>query len=173
MKRGYLGDSYDAVKRMWQEVLANWAPLYADPRFLPAHLREEFTRLTRIPMLNGQPPVLYSILNDPDTGIRLPNERNQSEGRTHITIETIIGQLRNSGVACVITFDQSDYRNSGLTREQQRQNKMHHLANEGFHSFYYVSHAPFLFVASNTEALRRVRSVLREAGIPKERLEDY
>ncbi len=25
----FLGDSYDVVKRLWQEMLLNWAPLYA------------------------------------------------------------------------------------------------------------------------------------------------
>jgi hypothetical protein len=35
MKSQFLGDSYDAVKRMWHEMLADWAPLYAEPRFLP------------------------------------------------------------------------------------------------------------------------------------------
>ena len=113
----------------------------------------------------------YSILNDPDTGIRLPGERNRTEGRTHITIETIADQLRASGAICVITFDQSDYRNSGLTRKEQRQSKMRQLADEGFQSFYYVSHAPFLFAAPNAKALHRVRSILMKAGIPEERLE--
>ena len=34
MKRDYLGDSYDAVKRLWQQALSGWAPLYAEPRFI-------------------------------------------------------------------------------------------------------------------------------------------
>jgi hypothetical protein len=72
MKRDYLGDSYDAVKRLWQQVLAEWATLYAEPQFLPQDLREDFTRLTGIPLLTGRHPRDYSILNDPDTGIRLP-----------------------------------------------------------------------------------------------------
>jgi hypothetical protein len=48
MKRDYLGDSYDAVKRMWQDMLVNWAPLYAEPRFIPEDLRADFTLLTRM-----------------------------------------------------------------------------------------------------------------------------
>ncbi len=171
MKRAYLGDSYDAVKRMWQELLADWAPLYAERRFLPDDLYQEFTQLTRIPILQGQPPRHFSILNDPDTGIRLPSANNQAEGRTHISIGTIINQLRE-GTECVITLDQSDYRSSGLRRDEQRQEKMRRLAVEGFHSFYYVSHAPFLFAVSRIDALRRIRRILKNGGIPGERIEE-
>jgi hypothetical protein len=135
MKRGYLGDSYDAVKRMWQGMFVDWAPLYAEPRFIPEELRADFTLLTRIPMLLDK-AAPFSILNDPGTGIRLPGEENQSEGRTHIAIDSIAGQLR-SGALCVITFDQSDYRNSDMKRDQQRRAKMQALADKGFLSFYY------------------------------------
>lgn len=171
MKREYLGDSYDAVKRFWQELLVDWAPLQAEPRFFPRDLQQEFTQLTKIPMLTNNPPATYSILNDPDTGIRLPSKQNQAEGRTHISIKTIIYQLRNSGAQCVITYDQSDYRNSELTRDEQRKAKMRRLADEGFHSFYYVSHAPFLFAVPNTKALSRIQRILKNAGIPEERFE--
>ena len=172
MKREYLGDSYDAVKRMWRELLADWAPLHAEPRFLPDDLRQEFTKLTGIPMLTAARPPAYSILNDPDTGIRLPGQQNQAEGRRHISIETIISQLRTSGVQCVITFDQSDYRNRRLKRDEQRRKKMRLLAEEGFYSFYYVSHAPFLFAVPNSDALQRIKGILKDAGIPNERFEN-
>ena len=118
------------------------------------------------------PQATFSILNDPDTGIRLPGEQNQAEGRTHISINTIITQLRISGAQCVITFDQSDYRNRGLTRDEQRQKKMRRLADEDFYSFYYVSHAPFLFAFPNTGALARIQGILKGAGVPEERFEN-
>jgi hypothetical protein len=63
MNRDYLGDSYDAVKRLWQQVLAGAAPLYAEPRFVPPELRDDFTRLTGIPILPERPPLIFSILN--------------------------------------------------------------------------------------------------------------
>ena len=75
MKGQYLGDSYDAVKRLWQEVLAEWVQLYAEPRFIPGDIRSKFTAFTRIPLLNERRPTVYAILNDPDTGIRLPKGR--------------------------------------------------------------------------------------------------
>ena len=171
MKCQYLGDSYDAVKRMWQELIFDWAPLYAEPQFLPHDIRQDFTKLTRIPMLLSHPPGNFSILNDPDTGIRLPGKTNQKEGRRHITIESIINQLRK-GALCVITFDQSDYRKSGLKRDQQRQIKMRRLAEAGFYSFYYVSHAPFLFTVPNEDAFHLIKNILKKAGIPEKRIED-
>ncbi|MBU1181610.1 MAG: hypothetical protein KKF00_05485 [Proteobacteria bacterium] len=170
MKRDYLGDSYDAVKRMWQGMFADLAPLYAEPRFIQENLRAEFTLLTGIPMLLDKTKGVFSILNDPDTGIRLPGERNQSEGRTHIAIDTIATQLKR-GPLCVITFDQSDYRNNGMKRNQQRRAKMQALAEKGLHSFYYVSHAPFLFAAPDLHSFLRIRTILRTAGIPEWRLE--
>ncbi len=173
MKREYLGDSYDAVKRMWQGLLSEWAPLHAEPRFIPEELRQDFTQLTRIPILKNGHPVPYSILNDPDIGIRLPSAQNQTEGRAHISIQTIIKQLRNSGVLCVITYDQSHYRNIGLNLNKQRQAKMRQLADEGLQSFYYVSHAPFLFAILNTAALQKIHEILRNAGIPEERLDRH
>ncbi|MEX2138036.1 MAG: hypothetical protein WD894_02155 [Pirellulales bacterium] len=171
MKRDYLGDSYDAVKRLWRQLLADWAPLYAEPRFLLKDLHEDFTRLTGIPVLSDQRPHKYSILNDPDTGIRLPGEENQAEGRTHITVAAIVEQLRTQGPRCVVTFDQSDYRNSDLKRDEQRRAKLQALREGGCPAFYYGSHAPFLFAFPTIEALQQLEGRLIQAGIPADRLE--
>ncbi len=43
MKRVYLGDSYDAVKRLWQQALTEWAPLYVEPQFIPKDIQAEYT----------------------------------------------------------------------------------------------------------------------------------
>jgi hypothetical protein len=171
MKRDFLGDSYNAVKRLWQQVFAEWAPLYAEPRFIPEELREDFIRLTRVPMRGAEQMRPYSILNDPDTGVRLPDEANQAGGRTHITLDTIAEQLRESDVRCVVTFDQSDYRHSELKRDQQRQKKMAHLINSRCFAFYYVSHAPFLFAFPDLDMQQQVQARLGDFGIPEERLE--
>jgi hypothetical protein len=171
MKRDFLGDSYDAVKRLWQQVLVDWAPLFAEPQFLPEDLRDDFTRLTGIPLLTAQRPRNYSILNDPDTGMRLPREANQAEGRTHISFATVIKQLQEQGPRCVVTFDQSDYRHGKMKRKEQRRAKMAMLDESGFPTFYYVSHAPFLFAFPNIEALAELRNRLICAGIPEIRFE--
>ena len=172
MKRAFLGDSYDAVKRMWQELLAGWAPLYAEPRFIPEGLQQEFTRFTKIPILTGKPPGSFSILNDPDTGIRLPGEQNQREGRSHITLDTIVKQLRN-GVQCVVTFDQSDYRHGNLNLGEQHQIKLRYLARRGCQGFYYASRAPFLFSVTDLATLGQLQAILRDAGLPANRIEDH
>ena len=169
MKREFLGDSYDAVKRLWGELLRDWAQLYAAPRFIPEELRSDFTRLTGIKILPDKPFGIYSILNDPDTGIRLPNKSNQTEGRTHIALPSIVTQLQDDAARCVITFDQSNYRTSGL--KGQRWQKMQYLGDNGIQSFYYVSHAPFLFAASSPQALQELGRILSNAGIPAERLD--
>ncbi len=151
-------------------MLADWASIYVEPRFIPEEIRPAFEKLTRISMLTDQRPRSYSILNDPCTGIRLPSSANQSEGQKHISIETIIRQIK-IGAQCVVTFDQSIYRNIGLKPEEQRQAKMRRLAEAKCHSFYYVSHAPFLFAFPNKEALKRVEGILKAEGIPQNRIE--
>jgi hypothetical protein len=173
MKRDYLGDSYDAVKRLWQQALSEWAPLYAEPRFIPKAIQEGFTRLTAVPMLHSAPSGPYSILNDPDTGIRLPGEENQNESRTHIALPTIHEQLRHCGPRVVITFDQSDYRHSGLKLDRQRQAKMRLLSKAGVFSFYYVSHAPFLFACPDADTRQKLRQRLVALGIPSDRFETH
>ena len=173
MKWAFLGDSYDAVKRMWRDILADWAPLYAEPRFIPGNdLQQAFTRLTKIPILQGEPSHPYSILNDPDTGIRLPGEQNQQEKSKHVTIETIADQL-GRGTRCVITFDQSDYRRGNLSLGDQHRMKLRFLSRKGGHGFYYVSHASFLFAFPDAVTLGQLREILRNAGLPDNRIEDH
>ena len=170
MKRQFLGDSYDAVKRLWQEAFSDWAPLFAEPRFIPEEVRNDFTTITRIPLLNNDPPSIYSIFNDPDTGIRLPDRENQKESVAHINLATITDQLRNSEVRCVLTFDQSHHREPGFTPADQRNAKVHWLRSQGFCAFYYVSHAPFLFAFSKEAHLTATRERLLVMGIPESRI---
>ena len=123
----------------------------AEPRFIPEEIRNDFTALTRIPMLGQHRPPVYSIFNDPDTGIRLPDRENQREGVTHISLTAIEMQLSNSAVRCALTYDQSNHREPGFTRADQRKAKVLWLRRQRLSAFYYVSHAPFLF-AFSTEA---------------------
>jgi hypothetical protein len=172
VNRKFLGDSFDAVKRLWQSVLAGWAPLYAEPRFVPADVRREFTRLTLIPMLMSVPPAPYSILNDPDTGIRLPGEDNQAEGRGHISLPTICNQISSGGARVVVTFDMSNYRQSRCCLASQRRSKLSCLRDAGISGFYYVSHAPFLFACPDQQVVKSLQDRLLEFGIPIERFEE-
>lgn len=53
----------------------DFAPLYADPRFVPTELHGDFAKVTLVRILGPDPPAAYSILNDPDTGIFAPDHR--------------------------------------------------------------------------------------------------
>jgi len=170
MKREFLGDSYDAVKRLWQEVFSEWAPLLAEPRFIPEEIRDDFTTVTRIPLLVDHCPPVYSIFNDPDTGIRLPDRENQREGVTHINLATIANQLRSPAVRCVLTFDQSHHREVGFTPADQRDAKVLWLRGQGMRAFYYVSHAPFLFAFAKEAHMKEARKRLLSVGIPECRI---
>jgi hypothetical protein len=171
MKRQYLGDSYDAVKRLWQQILSTSAPLYAEPLFIPSDLHAAFSRLTGIPILSGQRPPAFSILNDPDTGIRLPDAKKQSMTQTHTSTAAILGQMRQGKPSCIITFDQSHNRHIDSKHDEQRLAKMRSLLEGGAFSFYYVSHAPFLFAFPSRAALENIRTLILSAGIPENRLE--
>ncbi|MFZ5763024.1 MAG: hypothetical protein ACOY8P_08880 [Thermodesulfobacteriota bacterium] len=170
MKRQFLGDSYDAVKRLWQETFAEWAPLLAEPQFIPEDIWNDFTKITRIPLLSGHRPPAYSIFNDPDTGIRLPDRKNQKEGLTHVSLATIKNQLMNPAVRCVVTFDQSHHREPGFTPSDQRNAKVSWLRQQKLHAFYYVSHAPFLFAFSEPKYMKEARERLLKVGIPESRI---
>jgi hypothetical protein len=167
MHERYLGDSYDAVKRLWCQALYSWAPLHAARLYIPGkRLQAQFTALTGIPMLADQPPKQYSVLLDPDTGIRLAGAR----GRRHVTLDTIADTFRSRGVVCVVTFDQSYVRQSGHSRSEQQSAKLRAAAELGLQCFYYQSHAPFLFSFRNASARRRGRKCLTDAGVPEGRL---
>jgi len=171
MKRQFLGDSYDAVKRLWQEAFSEWAPLLAEPRYIPEDIQDAFTTVTRIPILNSRRPPGYSIFNDPDTGIRLPDRKNQTEGATHVNLATIASQLSIPEVRCVLTFDQSHHRELGFSPADQRDAKANWLRAQGFCAFYYVSHAPFLFAFREDAKMRTARNRLLALGIPEARIE--
>src|SRR5207244_11033429 len=63
--------------------------------------------------------------------------------------------------ALPICFDQSYHRHHELSRELQRAKKMQFLQRHGIASFYYVSHAPFLFMARKAEVLHAMHDRLR------------
>jgi hypothetical protein len=69
----------------------------------------------------------------------------------------------------MICFDQSVHRKhkQGLDEDEQRAVKRDYLRDHGIASFYYISHAPFLFMAKKT-TLRGVRDLLIASGIPEQ-----
>lgn len=172
MREKYLGDSYDVVKRFWAERLAEIAPLVAHPRFIPSALRSRFVELTTIPILGGdRQPESFGLFLDPDTGIPLPSASSPGASISHAPISFIRDAFEVFAPRYLICFDQSHDRNAGLSKAEQRAQKCAALAGMGIPSFYYVSHAPFLFAAKDGTGLEAVRARLIASGIPASRFQ--
>ncbi len=172
MRGKYLGDSYDLVKRFWFENLYAIAPLYAHPKFVPGQIRSAYEAVTSIPILvlESVPKGTIGILLDPDTGIPLPKSSKRTTV-SHATLPFTMDVFEKFHPKYVICFDQSYDRQHELSRKEQRQTKMEFLSKHGFASFYYVSHAPFLFTTKTPESLAEIRTHLMSLGIPETRLE--
>jgi hypothetical protein len=164
----YLGDSYDLVKRFFSERLVSVGRLYALPCFIPDAISAEFELITGIPVLRKTPNTTFGILLDPDTGIPLPGA---SATCKHASLEFIVKQERTHNPAYIVCFDQSHHRGKGLGKSDQRAVKQKFLREQGLSSFYYASHAPFLFIAAKVETIDSIFELLVSAGIPEHRLE--
>jgi hypothetical protein len=172
MRRKYLGDSYDLVKRFWADSLRSVARLYAHPRFIPEEIRAEYELLTRIPVGNLhrlRPP--YGLLLDPHTGIPLPSQRSREVTIAYAPLSFVVSTMEEFNPGYMICFDQSHTRSHRLTPHAQRQRKMAFLRERGFHSIYYRSHAPFLFVTRFRRTMDCIVSTMASRGIPGCRLE--
>jgi|GEM_PF-532688 len=171
MQDKYLGDSYDLVKRYWADSLRDIAPLFAHPRFVPAELRVRYSSLTTITILEPATERPCGILLDPDTGIPRPSESRSAASAKHATLPFILRVQEELHPEYMICFDQSVHRSATLPKGEQRQLKMSWLMEHGLASFYYVSHAPFLFMAPQISMLQSIRDRLITLGIPESRFE--
>jgi hypothetical protein len=167
----YLGDSFDIVKRFWAERLGSIAPLFAHPRFVPAAIKSAFEGLVGMPVLHPNEPRAepFGLFLDPNTGIPLPTALAQRATASHAPLSFIGAELDRLRPAYLICFDQSHDRSSGLSPAEQRASKRTELRRRNIGSFYYVSHAPFLFASGEPRVLELVRDRLIESGIPKSR----
>ena len=172
MKARYLGDSYDLVKRYWAEKLREIAPLYAHPQFVPSDIRDDYKRVVGVE-ITGEFPASYGLLLDPDTGIPAPDNPQTNPTFSHAPLPYIVKLIAECKPEYVICYDQSYHRNHRLSKEQQRDEKRRYLRKHKLDSFYYVSHAPFLFLSSRKNVLGNIRKCLRFLGIPDHRFEDY
>jgi hypothetical protein len=171
MRGIYLGDSYDIVKRFWAESLRQLGPLYSHPRFVPTDIRVRYTAVTSIPVLDTDdlPEGPFGLLLDPHTGIPLPAESPAGATASHAPLPFIVQVNERLRPAYMICFDQSYHRHHELSRPEQLEKKREFLRGQGISSFYYDSHAPFLFMAGKAETLSAVRSRLVSLGVPEER----
>lgn len=167
----YLGDSYDLVKRFWAESLRPLAPLYSHPRFVPAGIRARYTAVTSIPVLDTDnlPREPFGLLLDPHTGIPMPSESLAEPTASHAPLPFIVQIHERLRPAYMICFDQSYHRHHELSRPEQLEKKREFLRGQGINSFYYDSHAPFLFMARAAQTLTAARSRLVSLGVPEER----
>lgn len=172
MKRSYLGDSYDIVKRFWSESLRSLGPLYAHPRFVCPELQVPYTAMTSIPILHPNPQKPFGILLDPHTGIPLPEKPDRATP-SYASLGFLIHVNTQFHPDYMICFEQSHHRRHTLGRKDQRELKRKFLSDSGILSFYYVSHAPFLFMAASPETIAAIRYRLASLGLPSNRFEPY
>lgn len=168
MDEQYLGDSYDLGKRLFAQVLGPIGRLYAHGKFVPPEIHDRYTKVTTIPIPTATVPEGgFGILLDPDTGVRLPTEASKGETIRHVSLEFITKFNKDLHPEYIICFDQSHHRKHELSRGEQRERKREFLRTHGMPSFYYESHAPFLFTSQRQETLRSVLDQLISAGIPQ------
>jgi hypothetical protein len=175
MHERYLGDSFDIVKRFWAERLSRIAPLFAHPRFIPPRIRPAFHKMVAMDILdeNARPQEPFGLFLDPHTGIPLPQAAVRQATASYAPLSFIEAELRRLDPRYLICFDQSHDRSCGLERREQRDAKRGFLKRHEISTFYYVSHAPFLFASKDAEILESVRLCLTESGIPASRLEAH
>ena len=164
MTRDKLGDSYDIVKRFIRETLSSIAPLVADPYFLePSLSPRDYERATGISLRTVSSPPRFGLLLDPHTGIHVAHQLRK--GRHYATTQYIAATLDDGCVAYCVVFDQS-YTRNGVPRNDQLRPKLDEMARHCIASFYYVSHAPFLFATRDATMARRLRRAFRRSGLP-------
>lgn len=173
MDRTYLGDSYDIVKRFWAERLSLVAPLLAHPRFVPVAIKHQFELLVGMRVLERDetPTGPFGLFLDPHTGIPLPRVARYTATATHAPLAFIEDEFSRLKPRYMVCFDQSHDRVPDLSRSAQRALKRADLTARHLFSFYYVSHAPFLFATSEKGVLESLYRRLVESGIPEWRFE--
>ncbi len=173
MKENYLGDSYDIVKRFWADVLRPIAKLYVHPSFIPDSIKERFALVTRMPLYQasvseaGRP---FGIFLDPDTGIALPSARHQRTSIAHASLDFIVRLYQEVKPEYLVCFDQSFKRGKAQSKREEMKVKCDAIEKRGYESFYFDSHASFLFVSHNAHTLVGIEKAISEAGIPSNRL---
>ncbi len=173
MDKKYLGDSFDIVKRFWAERLAIVAPLLAHPRFVSADIKSQFEQMVGMRVLDRDetPTEPFGLFFDPHTGVPLPRVSLQTATASHAPLAFIAAEFARLKPKYLICFDQSHDRVPDLSRSDQRAQKRADLKARNLVSFYYVSHAPFRFAASDEAVLESLRVRLVRSGIPEWRFE--
>ena len=105
MNQKYLGDSFDIVKRFWAERLNPIAPLLAHPLFIPAGIREAFSDVVGMPVLEGDSaPAEFGLFWIPTRASRC---RHLGPGRSPSLTVPFPSSSRSSGVCARGTWSAS------------------------------------------------------------------
>lgn len=101
----------------------------------------------------------------------MPNASANQTTLRHASLSYIVDLFEKVRPTFLICFDQSHHRDRDLPKANQRKSKRSFLRQKGLDSFYYVSHAPFLFASGGTDTLVSIREKLALIGIPDSRFE--
>ena len=150
------------------QILEPIAPLYTDGQFIDKELRVPFEQLIKSKVVDNPPDHEFGILLDPHTGIPLPDHTG-GVCPSHAPLRFILERLNNWHPIYAVVFDQSYHRKHKLKPREQRVEKVRFLKENNVDSFYYNSHAPFLFCSNRAGVIEEIRIRLAQAGIPKTR----
>ena len=176
------GDSYDIVKGsllQWLSECGTWAahPMFSVPP--PPGFAELFASFLGVRLVTTNPvPARPNkegyfeeakawsgtdhLFLDPDTGIALPAQR--SVGRGHLMAAELAAIAQGRPRKLTLVFDQSFPRSSNEARLRQTKDKLRWLDKHGVHGLVYCSHANFVLVSSDHDALSSAKRTLVHAS---------
>ncbi len=176
------GDSYDIAKRsllQWLSACGTWAahPMFSVPT--APGFAEQFASFLGVQLVTTNPvparpgregyfeeamewTATDHLFLDPDTGIASPDQRRVGRGHLMAAELAAIAQGRPGKLALV--FDQSFTRSSDDARLRHTKKKLRWLAEHGVHGLVYCSHANFVLVSSDHDALSNAKRTLIHAS---------
>lgn len=184
MRLPFLGDSFDIVKQSLLRWLGTCGPWSAHPMFtepFPSADAEVLSRLLGVPLLSRE--VLTPdtdrdayfapardcsshLFLDPDTGLSLRTVP-AAKRPTYLLRAELVDIAGSRPERLTLVFDKSVAR--GKEREQM-EGKIAALADDGLHGFAYVSHACFLLVGRNGDAVvKALKAIQHQSRLPESR----
>lgn len=162
----YFGDSFDLVKRtLLASVKSAGFKIACKPMFTAEStiIKSAYFQLLNIDYDYEEaiPTKNICLFLDPDTGI------STKPSPKHVSFDEILVEL-NKGYGLLIVFDQSFSRNAN--QMESILTKINYLKSKDISSFYYNSHASFLFASFDNLVLSSAENLLLELGIPSSRI---
>ena len=176
------GDSYDIVKRSLLQWLSECGTWSVHPMFsvsTPHGFAEQFASFLGVQLVTTNPVPARPgregyfeeakewtstdhLFLDPDTGIALPDQRNV--GRRHLMAAELAAIAQGRPRKLALVFDQSFPHSSKDARLRQTKDKLRWLEIHGVHGLVYCSHANFVLVSSDHDALSNAKRTLVHAS---------